>query len=349
MEKHPPLLILNYVMDLDHPLLAHQHAAVEKLAANFAEITVISGALGRTQLPQNVTVLNSNWEPSKRVSSAIRFMRLVLPLIFSRKFAVLFSHMVDVQAALISPFTKFARVRHIFWYAHAHPSRYLKFAHIFVDKIVTSTAGSCPITGPKISTIGQAIDVSTFKTSGVRSYDSFNRLIHIGRFDKSKNIDQLIEAAVQLRKTNPKLTLTIVGNPSNTSSKLWADSVITNSRPHSTWLTFLPSIRRDEFPKVISTFDIFFHAYIGSLDKVLVESTLLKIPVVSLNPEYRKEFGFWGSHNDVTLENEYTALISRSPEAIRIEIEARHSLAEAHHSESHWIKELTRILIADHG
>lgn len=349
MEKHSRLLILNYVMDLEHPLLAHQHAAVEKLAENFAEITVISGGIGRTQLPQNVTVLNSNWVPSQRISSAIRFMRLALPLICSRKFAVVFSHMVDVQAALISPLTKIARIRHIFWYAHAHPSRYLKFAHLFVDKVVTSTPGSCPITGPKVEAIGQAIDISAFKPLVVRSYDSFNRLIHIGRFDKSKNIDQLISAAAQLRKTNPKITLTIVGNPSNTASKLWADSVITDSNHHSGWLTFLPSIKRDEFPKVVSSFDVFFHAYKGSLDKVLVESTLLKVPVVSINPEYHSEFGLWGSHKDVTLESEYSALISRSPADIQGEIEARHNLAQARHSESHWISELTRILVAEHG
>ena len=349
MEKRTRILILNYVMDLEHPLLAHQHAAVEKLAENFVEITVISGAIGRTQLPENVTLLNSNWVQSKRIPSAIRFMRLALPLIYSRKFSIVFSHMVDVQAALISPFTKIARLRHIFWYAHTHPSLYLKFAHLFVDKVVTSTAGSCPITGPKVEAIGQAIDISIFKPSGVRSYDSFNRLIHIGRFDKSKNIDQLIAAAEQLRKINPILTLTIVGNPSNNASKLWANSVVDKSSANSDWLTFLPSIRRDDFPKVVSSFDIFFHAYIGSLDKVLVESTLIEIPVVSINPEYLTEFGSWGSHKDATLESEYCALISRSSADIRGEIETRHRLAEAHHSESHWISELTRILVAEHG
>lgn len=349
MDKRTRILILNYVMDLEHPLLAHQHDAVKKLAENFVEVTVISGAIGRTQLPENVTMLKSNWVPSKRISSAIRFMRLALPLIFSRKFSVVFSHMVDVQAALISPFTKIARLRHILWYAHAHPSLYLKFARLFVDKVVTSTAGSCPITGSKVEAIGQAIDISVFKPSGVRSYDSFNRLIHIGRFDKSKNIDQLIAAAEELRRVNPILTLTIVGDPSNRASKLWADSVVDKSTAHSDWLTFLPSIKRDDFSKVVSSFDIFFHAYIGSLDKVLVESTLLKIPVVSINPEYLTEFGSWGSHIDATLESEYNALISRSSADIRGEIESRHTLAEAHHSESHWINELTRILIAEHG
>jgi glycosyltransferase involved in cell wall biosynthesis len=346
MGNNSRLLIFNYVLDLQHPILAHQHTAVEKLAARFAEITVISGAIGKTLLPQNVTVLNSNWVPSKRLSSVIRFLRLALPLILSRKFSIVFSHMVDVQATLISPFTKIARVRHVLWYAHTNPSRYLMFANLFVDKVVTSTPGSCPIKGPKVEPIGQAIDVSIFKSFTVRNYTSFNRLVHIGRFDKSKNIDLLISTADQLRKINPELSLTIIGNPSNETSKVWAETIVSFYSSQPDWLTFLPSIKRDDFPEVVSNFDIFFHAYTGSLDKVLVESTLLKIPVVSINLEYCREFGVWGSRNDMTLESEYRELISRSPENIQNEIQARYEIAEVHHSETHWINELTRILVA---
>ena len=88
----------------------------------------------------------------------------------------------------------------------------------------------------------------------------------------------------------------------------------------------------------------FFHAYIGSLDKTLVESTMLSVPVVTINPEYIKIFGSWSSSGSVSLDSEYRAMRSLNFTELELELERRHSLALRNHSLTNWINLLSQLL-----
>jgi glycosyltransferase involved in cell wall biosynthesis len=205
--------------------------------------------------------------------------------------------------------------------------------------------GSCPISNKKVSIIGQAIDERKFYRVDFEQLD-FSKLIHIGRFDKSKNIDLLIENARELKKTFPDLELQLVGSPGSSENSKWAKGLEIASEPYvrEGWLNFKGAISRDDFRKEVSQNGCFFHGYIGSLDKTLIESTMLRVPVVTLNPEYIEIFGAWDKVRKLTLVNEYAAFRSLAKQQIEAELDRRLSIAMSHHTLKHWVQELTSLL-----
>jgi hypothetical protein len=93
--------------------------------------------------------------------------------------------------------------------------------------------------------------------------------------------------------------------------------------------------------------DFFVHAYEGSLDKTLIESTLVRLPVITLNQEYHAIFGTWSGDKIPTLQSEYQAMRSLGAQVLEAEIDRRFKLAEYSHSYSNWIEKITKILKND--
>jgi len=345
MSKHSTVLVVNYVMDPENPLLSHQLEAVSALAGQFSRVIVITGKVGKFEAPDNVVVLNSNWIPGKPFSNFIRLLRISFPLIIKGKFDSAFFHMTDLQCAILAPIIRLRGKKQVLWYAHTKKSIYLRWSFPWVNFVVTSTYGSCPLTGKKVVPIGQAIDSEKFREIPVAKLD-FNKLVHIGRFDRSKNIGLLIQQARELRKDFANLTLSIVGHPANSESKVWADNLVKSSEQdvRKGWLTFSESIPRALIPSTMASFGCFFHAYLGSLDKTLVEATMLNVPVVSVNPEYLSIFGQWSLSKGPNLSAEYRAFRQLPFEEIAIELQRRRMIALDNHSLKNWVSQLAALL-----
>ena len=90
--------------------------------------------------------------------------------------------------------------------------------------------------------------------------------------------------------------------------------------------------------------DVFIHSYIGSLDKTLVEATMIGLPVVTINPEYISQFGSWSKAVPVTLVDEVKALLACAPKELTFELQRRREYSVLSHSLLHWTDELSRIL-----
>ena len=332
-------------MDPADPLLSHQYEAAMKLSEGFEKVVIVTGRVGAIETIPKVEVRCSDWRPGKPFQSVIRLLTSAVPLIVQGKYTSVFFHMTDVQAALLSPIIWLRRKRQYLWYAHTHKSLYLSFASLWLSGIVTSTSGSCPIKSNRVVTIGQAIDTKKFLRKKSDVFD-LHQLIHIGRFDKSKNIDILISEFKALKTINPRMTLNLVGSNSNIESRAWAEKIMSDNQEEvdSKSLVFNKAIRRDQIPKVLSEYGCFFHAYVGSLDKTLIEATVVGVPVVTINPEYIEIFGRWSKGTDLTLQNEYLGLTYLSHLELKLEIERRYSIAEKSHSLSNWILRLDSIL-----
>ena len=339
------VLVVNYVMDPQNALLSHQNEVVYSLSKYFGKVTVVTGKIGKTKLPSNVEILESRWISSRSISNFFRLLRVSIPIIVKGEFDSVFFHMTDLHCAILSPLVRIRGRRQILWYAHTKRSIYLRWSALWVDYIVTSTEGSCPIHGRKIISIGQAIDSNKFKEIPFNKLN-LDKLVHIGRFDKSKNIDLLIEQARLLRDEFEKVSLTIIGSPANQESISWSTNLMKASQRDvfDGWLTFSDSIPREEIPAMMETFGCFFHAYLGSLDKTLVEATMLSLPVVSINPEYTSIFGYWSAVISPSLNDEYKALRILSPEEIANELRRRRAIAVQDHSLSNWVHQLSEIL-----
>jgi len=332
-------------MDSQDPLLSHQYEAVRALANDFKKITVITGRVGAVVPDPKIRILSTNWQPGHGLTNLFRLFAKVIPEVFRGDFKSVFYHMTDLQCALLSPLVRLRGRRQFLWYAHTFKSKYLVFASWWVTGIITSTIGSCPLTGRLVMPIGQAIDQERFLPIPFDKLD-FDKLVHIGRFDKSKNIDLLIYAAGELKKIHPGIELTIVGSPANLESRDWAKDLIIKSKPwiEFGWLHFKEAIPREQVPIEMAKNGCFFHGYLGSLDKTLIESTMLRVPVVTLNPEYISIFGTWSKLPISDLKDEYQAFRTLTADEINHELARRLDVACRNHSLRNWIEQLATLL-----
>jgi glycosyltransferase involved in cell wall biosynthesis len=211
---------------------------------------------------------------------------------------------------------------------------------------LTSTPGSCPITSNKVLSIGQGVNPDLFPQIPFEELD-LQKLVHFGRFDKSKNIDQIIYEVNRMWHLNSQISLKIIGTPENRESKLWADEIKTDweGAVNAGWLTFAPAVVRKEIPQIMRENGVFIHAFLGSLDKTLIESTMLGVPVICSNKEYMDIFGSWStSGSKSSLKVEYEALMKYSDAEVAIELNRRRECAIENHSIDQWINKLIREL-----
>ena len=236
------LLVINYAMDEKSQVFSHQVEVVNKLADKYDQVSVLTGLIGTYKVSSNVKVFSCNWIPGNRFTSLFRFMMKFLQLLGSNKFTCIFSHMTSVQSTFISPIARVLRIRHYLWYAHTSDNIYLQISRQLTNGIITSTPGSCPIKGRKVSAIGQCVDSKVFDKK-LELETPIIKLIHIGRFDPSKNIESIVAEIKQLRDEHPGLKLNIIGSPSSNKFQHYMES-LTHFRDLwiKIWLR-LPSLR----------------------------------------------------------------------------------------------------------
>ena len=340
------LLVINYATDERNQVFAHQIEAIYRFSKLFHKVYVITTSRGQVSLPENVIVIESKWKQGKRFTSSIRFIAKFLQVYSLDRNIVIFSHMTEVQSALISPVTRVLRIKHVIWYAHASRSIAMSINRLLVDKIATSTSGSCPYTGNKVSVIGQAIDHEVFKVSE-RNFKSPYKFIHVGRTDPSKKIEIIIKAVENLKIKGFDSSLTIVGGPSSPTFNYYEHSLINirDSLKNPSSVVFREPVERRLLPELLNSFDFFIHAFQGSLDKSLVEATLCGMPVLTVNQEYRNIFGQWDNLATSSLEEEFLALKTLNEEKLKIEISRRREIAVSQHSLSGWVGKISRLLV----
>ena len=342
------LLVINYAMDEKSQVFSHQVEVVNKLADKYDQVSVLTGLIGTYKVSSNVRVFSCNWIPGNRFTSLFRFMMKFLQLLGRNKFTCIFSHMTSVQSTFISPITRVLRIRHYLWYAHTSDNIYLQISRALTNGIITSTPGSCPIKGQKVYVIGQSVDSKVFNKK-LRLETPIVKLIHVGRFDPSKNIESIVAEIKKLRDEHPGLKLDIIGTPSSDKFQHYMESVKSKfiSDLQIGWLTFRPAIERIKLPDELKKYDCFVHAFQGSLDKTLVEATLAGIPVVTVNKEYLKIFGKWSnsnSDNQTALTSELRFILNLDAIAITKVVDRRYEIAKTNHDIEGWINRLVNIL-----
>jgi len=342
------LLVINYAMDEKSQVFSHQIELVNQLSAKFDQITVLTARVGVCNTENNVKVISFDWVEGKRVSSLVRFLKVFIKTVKSEKFTVLFSHMTSVQSAFISPITRIIRLRHYLWFAHTSNGIFLKVSRLLSNGIITSTPGSCPLKGSKVHPIGQSINSQKFRKKNSNT-QSIKNLVHIGRFDPSKNIKEIVYEVKKLRSDFPDLKLEVIGSPSSDRYKDYESNVKNefNFEVQLGWLKFTPHIPRSSLPEILQTYDCFIHSFQGSLDKTIVEATFSGLPVITINNEYRKIFGSWdlidrGVNN--SLKDEAQLLLNLDGDKRQSEVDRRYEVAVEQHELTGWIDRLVSIL-----
>lgn len=343
------LLIVNYTLDIRDPLLSHQVEVVARLSKEFERVWVASSFVPSDFNMPNVNVLNYSWDSRHKILSLVHFLRATLPILLKNDIVV-FSHMTDIQSAVLSPFTRLLGVRHFLWYAHKVESIYLRWSKHWVTGVVTCTPGSVSISSKYLVPVGHGIDTSLFERRDFLD-NSLLKWIHVGRFDKSKNIGGILAAVETLRAEGYEITFRQVGSPSDHQAQLYKDGVTKNffHLIESEVVEFESSILRESVSMYLQESDLFVHAYEGSLDKSVLEATVVGLPVITLNAEYIKIFGSWGKVNRISLTDEYRSLCKLNKLELKHELERRRKIVLENHSLDSWISGITMVLSSAKG
>lgn len=116
---------------------------------------------------------------------------------------------------------------------------------------------------------------------------------------------------------------------------------------HDDWLKFHGAVERNTIPRVAELYDGFIHAFQGSLDKAVLEATMCKRVVVSINPEFESEFNHYDSGNKSLFEKLSLQLLSAlemPTEEQGIKIERFFKKTQESHSLDNWISKLLMVI-----
>lgn len=341
------LLVINYAMDENDSVFPHQIEVVRQLAKKINQLYVITNKYHEPKkpLPSNVQIFPINWQRGRHFTNVLKIILVYIRVIKLQRSLVLFSHMTEVQSSILALFTKVMKIRHILWYAHKSRSVYLRWCSLWIDTILTSTRASCPLENRKVRAIGQAVDDSLFTYNETFEFIESHRWIHVGRIDPSKNIMLIIEQFHSYQKLEPKAILRLVGSPTPGNEK-YLEAVEQRVKELGLKnIELLGKRNQIEIIELLRQSDLFIHAFQGSLDKTLVEATMVGIPVVTYNLEFRKEFFGWQKNPDQQSDeqyfhNELKAFLGASvDQRKRISI-SNHTLAVRNHSQKSWISHL---------
>ena len=331
-------------MSRNNSVFAHQFEMASRLTTQFDSCLVLTPESPSGEDQFDGEVLAYVWKPGKPLRGGVNFfIKFIYVLVKSRP-SVIFSHMTEVQSALIAPVAKILGINHYLWYAHASKSWYLKWCHFWCTGIITSTNGSCPIKGRKISIVGQAIDLQSF-TRGKFAYPENLKFVHVGRLDKSKGIREIIQAFLRHAQINS--TLTFIGESRGQESERYINRIHSDfsQEIRSGRVIFYGKSARSDLPAMLSRFDVFLHSFQGSLDKTILEATLVGLPVVTINREFIQEVNSWSFSEKPKLDAELESFLKMSPLQKKVMVDNRIIKISRNHSLEQWASKVSSILL----
>ena len=178
------------------------------------------------------------------------------------------------------------------WYAHGTVSRSLRIAVRLANMLFTSTKEGMQIDTPKRVIVGQGIDTTLF-TSQQRNQSASKilQLVTVGRLAQSKNIETLLHACAELKKTTPDFHFQIIGAATTQSESAYEQTIrnLVSELQLESHITWVGGITQSELPTYLQQADIFIHdGATNSLDKTLLEAVLCGCIVISSNPAYKE-------------------------------------------------------------
>ena len=332
-------------------VFSHQREVVRELSQFFETVEVFTTELDSEPLPRNVKVSHIPWKANSPLSNVVTILKLIYPALIRNRTSVLFTHMTDVHAAILAPLTWLLKMRHILWYAHAKNSKYLIWSSFFVSKIVSSTVGSCNlgINKRKVLYINQGIDSKNFPYYA-HSPEKLHKVLYYGRLDPSKNIHIFPDLVFELNRSSDSYLIDVFGRPANLESEKYFFDVVSSrtAKSQKASITFHNPITRALIPDTAKRYDIFLNLFSGSLDKTLIETTFMGMPVITWNGEYCSQFGTWSNSSvSETLDfiiKEFEFINSLKTTELNKEINKRLDLAIRNHSFEGWINRLVGVL-----
>lgn len=193
------LLLFNLATDADDPILSFTTHWLNRLAAHYAHVDVITMRAGRLEVAPNVSVYSVGKERGySEARRVVEFYRILSRLLRQRPYAACFAHMMPLFAALGAPVLLQAPLLRgvpiTLWYTHRQAHRTLRLATAASFRVVTAASDSFPLPTPKLRVIGHGIDTDFFAPDAQVVPAEPPVIVHVARLMPIKHQSALIRA-----------------------------------------------------------------------------------------------------------------------------------------------------------
>jgi glycosyltransferase involved in cell wall biosynthesis len=284
------ILLINFVMDRNSPVLAWQHSVALRLAAKCERVVVLTEGMGECALPANVEVhrVPRILTTPLRMLGAKWLMNIPVWSWCAREgFDAAFLHMNADWAYRLAPCWRQFGIPVLLWYAHGTVTNRLRRAHDHAARVVTSTPEGFRIPSSKVRVIGQGIDTDLF-TLPVSRPDNAT-IVAVGRVSRRKSLDLMVETLAWLKTNAPQypFRLRIIGPTLTRDDRAFAAELADTVKRRgdlASRVTFEGPRAMGELPAIYGS--AFLHVNLsetGSMDKTILESLACGCPTLTSN------------------------------------------------------------------
>jgi len=276
------LLIVTQVVDINHPVLGFFHRWIIEFAKHVEHLHVIALQVGKHDFPENVTVHSLGKEDGV---STFEYLRRFYSYVwkYRNEYDHVFVHMNQIYVLLGIFLWNGLKKKVFLWYMHRSVTTSLKFAHTFVDGVISASKESFRIKSKKLHIVGHGIDTNLF-TSIPKKEDEVLKVLSVGRIAPVKQIEVLIAAVLNCKNS----TLSIIGAAITKADITYQESLqkVPNSK-----ISFIGAKTQEELPAFYQKADVFVNtSNTGSIDKVVLEAMSTGTLVVSTNEAFKDMF-----------------------------------------------------------
>lgn len=289
------LLVCTQAVDKNHPILGFFHGWIEEFARHFAEVHVICLQKGEYNLPNNVFVYSLGKEDGvNRFTYFWRFYTYFWHIFFNVRVEYVFFHMGAIYNLLASPFffiRKIYKTQFYWWKTHGHINLMGRTALLFVDRVYTAIEESFPVQSKKRIVVGHAIDTKLFFPSQEKEP---GHLLFVGRFSRSKRIEQFLQIIHNLKKQGMQVHGTCIGAVADTDYYTYLQQRVVDL-DLSKDIRFVEGVAH---PQLVAEYQ---KAYVfinpsdnDGLDKVVLEAMLCGTIPISANKSFQQILSPYG-------------------------------------------------------
>jgi glycosyltransferase involved in cell wall biosynthesis len=299
------ILIVTQTVDSKDPILGFFHRWIVEFAKNFEKVTVIALGVGEYMFPNNVSVFSLGKEQG---AGRFAYIKNFYAHIISQRneYDAVFAHMNPVYVILGFLPWKLLNKRISLWYVHKMVDAKLKVATVLANTIFTASKESFRIPSPKVLVTGHGIDVEA--TNVVSSRAGAAKIVAtLGRISEVKNIDFMLRVFAEAqKKLSAESRFEIVGEASSYTEKIYKEKllILIDELGLTRNVIFKGSIANNLVSEYIGTVDVTFNASsTGSLDKAVLESMAVGVPVLTTNEAFKEmltPYGLYGTLSDVS-------------------------------------------------
>jgi glycosyltransferase involved in cell wall biosynthesis len=319
------VLIITQVMDRNHPVLGFFVRWVEAIAHEADAVTVICLQKGENiGLPESVRVLSlGKEEGTTKLQRIKRLFSYVWE--YRRDYDSVLVHMNQEYILLCGWLWKLLGKRVAMWRNHHEGTMLTRLAGWMCDVVYCPSRFSFTADFPNVHHMPVGIDTSLFNAEGATERKQYS-VLSVGRIDRSKNLEMLLEAFARVVRQIPEASLDIVGAPTESTS-VYPEilRVLAATLGIGASVRFLGPIRNEDMPDTYRKYEVFVNcSSSGMFDKTIFESMACGEVVVASNENLRGHY----DERFIVTQADVPGLAQSMMQALRLDAAERARIVE---------------------